>query len=136
MHSKDLNNIHPNLENLKLTPHEQKLFDLFFEDYEYQFENILKTPEKKLFNILYNHITSLIGKIKLSTYSKLSITKVQTLLQTKYYLEDLKTSKNFTNYLNTQDDKKKVLSELDVKIVKKLIIHAEKKFIIMKNMIM
>ena len=118
MHSKDLNNIHPNLENLKLTPHEQKLFDLFFEDYEYQFENILKTPEKKLFNILYNHITSLIGKIKLSTYSKLSITKVQTLLQTKYYLEDLKTSKNFINYLNTQDDKKKVLSELEIKNIK------------------
>ena len=62
MYSQNINNIGENFENMKLTPNEQKLFDLFFEDYEYQFENILKISEKNLFNIIYNHISSLLGK--------------------------------------------------------------------------
>jgi hypothetical protein len=30
MYSQNINNINENLENIKLTPNEQKLFDLFF----------------------------------------------------------------------------------------------------------
>ena len=115
MYSQNINNINENLENIKLTPNEQKLFDLFFEDYEYQFENILKISQNNLFNILYAHISSLLGKNKFTKYSKLSLSKIQSLLQTKYYLEDLKASKNFIKYLNSHEDKNKILTELEVK---------------------
>ena len=115
MYSQNINNIGENFENMKLTPNEQKLFDLFFEDYEYQFENILKISEKNLFNIIYNHISSLLGKKKFIKYSKLSLSKIQSLLQTKYYLEDLKASKKFMNYLNSHEDKTKILIELNIK---------------------
>ena len=62
MYSQNINNIGENFENMKLTPNEQKLFDLFFEDYEYQFENILKISENSIFTsnkILFRRFKSI-----------------------------------------------------------------------------
>ena len=75
--------------DLKLTLEEKELYNIFLEEYDEIFENILNLGEKAIFNSIISNATVLIGKEKINSYSKLSLAKIQSLLKSQNYMPDI-----------------------------------------------
>ena len=78
-----------NQKNLQLTKEEKELYNIFEEEYNEIFENILNLCEKAIFNKIITNSTVLIGKEKMNSYSKLSLAKIQSKLKSEYYMPDI-----------------------------------------------
>ena len=75
--------------DLELKKEEKELYDIFEEEYNEIFENILNLGEKAIFNKIITNATVLIGKEKMNSYSKLSLAKIQSTLKSQYYMPDI-----------------------------------------------
>ena len=75
--------------DLELKKEEKELYDIFEEEYNEIFENILNLGEKAIFNKIITNATVLIGKEKMNSYSKLSLAKIQSKLKSQYYMPDI-----------------------------------------------
>ena len=75
--------------NIKFTPKEQELFNIFFEEYNDIFPNILNMSERAIFDLIVLNVTTLLGENNFNSYSKLSLAKIQSYIKSQYYMQDL-----------------------------------------------
>ncbi len=99
--------------NQNLTPEEEELYNIFLDEYNDIFPKILLLNEKTIFSNLIKNVTLLLGKEKLSSYSKIQIAKIQSLLKSKHYIIDFLSMKKIREIIlstNTNNNKFPYLS--------------------------
>ena len=84
--SKTSENLEP---NIKLSLEELKLYNIFLEEYNDIFPKILTLNEKTIFSKIITNATLLLGKEKISSYSKIQLAKIQSYLKQKNYMPDI-----------------------------------------------
>ena len=72
----------------ELTQEECDLYDLYINEYNDLFENVLNLKGKNLYSIIKHNVCLLIGKSKFNQYSKTSLKKVYTKLKEDYFEPD------------------------------------------------
>ena len=75
--------------NIKLSLEELKLYNIFLEEYNDIFPKILTLNEKTIFSKIITNATLLLGKEKISSYSKIQLAKIQSYLKQKNYMPDI-----------------------------------------------
>ena len=75
--------------NIKLSLEELKLYNIFLEEYNDIFPKILSLNEKTIFSKIITNTTLLLGKEKISSYSKIQLAKIQSYLKQKNYMPDI-----------------------------------------------
>ena len=75
--------------NVKFTKNEQELFDIFLEEYNDIFPNILNLSEKAIFDRIILNVSTLLGEKNYNSYSKITLAKIQSILKSQYYMQDL-----------------------------------------------
>ena len=85
--------------NIQFSPKEQELYDLFLEEYNDIFPNILNMSEKAIIDTILLNVSILIGEKKLNSYSKLTIAKIQSILKSQNYMQDLLSIKHIREIL-------------------------------------
>ena len=83
--------------NVKFTKNEQELFDIFLEEYNDIFPNILNLSEKAIFDRIILNVSTLLGQQNYNSYSKITIAKIQSTLKSQYYMKDLISIKQIRN---------------------------------------
>ena len=58
--------------NVKFTKNEQELFDIFLEEYNDIFPNILNLSEKAIFDRIILNVSTLLGQQNYNSYSKIT----------------------------------------------------------------
>ena len=84
---------------IQFTPKEQELYDLFLEEYNDIFPNILNMSEKAIIDTILLNVSTLIGEKNLNSYSKLTIAKIQSILKSQNYMQDLSSIKHIREIL-------------------------------------
>ena len=111
--------------NVKFTEKEQELFEIFLEEYNDIFPNILNLSERAIFDRIILNVTTLIGEKNLNSFSKVTVAKIQSVLKTQHYLSDLLASKQIREIIlsmGTKDNSNR-FPPLDIN---KIIPHCEK----------
>ena len=75
--------------NIKLSLEELKLYNIFLEEYNDIFPKILSLNKKTIFSKIITNTTLLLGKEKISSYSKIQLAKIQSYLKQKNYMPDI-----------------------------------------------
>ena len=75
--------------NIKLSLEELKLYNIFLVEYNDIFPKILSLNEKTIFSKIITNTTLLLGKEKISSYSKIQLAKIQSYLKQKNYMPDI-----------------------------------------------
>ena len=72
----------------ELTQEESDLYDLYINEYNDLFENVLNLKGKNLYSLIKHNVSLLMGKSKFSKYSKTSFKKVYNKLKEDYFEPD------------------------------------------------
>ena len=72
----------------ELTQEESDLYDLFINEYNDLFENVLNLRGKNLYTIIKHNVFLLIGKSNFNNYSKISLKKIHNKLKEDYFDPD------------------------------------------------
>ena len=72
----------------ELTQEESDLYDLYINEYNDLFENVLNLKGKNLYSLIKHNVSLLMGKSKFSKYSKSSLKKVYNKLKEDYFEPD------------------------------------------------
>ena len=91
-------------DNSELTPNELELYDLFVNEYNDIFENILNLKGKNIYAIIKRNIFLLLGKEQFNQYSKLSQRKVYKKIREEYFEPDNIVIKNLESNLDSIGD--------------------------------
>ena len=91
--------------NVKFTKNEQELFDIFLEEYNDIFPNILNLSEKAIFDRIILNVSTLLGQQNYNSYSKITIAKIQSTLKSQYYMKDLISIKQIRNIFISMNSK-------------------------------
>jgi hypothetical protein len=75
--------------NVTFTKTEQELFDIFLEEYNDIFPNILNLSERAIFDRIILNVSTLLGEKNYNSYSKITLAKIQSILKSQYYMQDL-----------------------------------------------
>ena len=76
------------IESNELTQEESDLYDLFINEYNDLFENVLNLKGKNLYTIIKHNVFLLIGKSNFNKYSKTSLKKIYNKLKEDYFEPD------------------------------------------------
>ena len=85
---------------IKLTPTEKSLYNIFLEEYNDLFENIFLLSEKALFTKMSNYVAIAIGD-KLNDYNKLTQAKVLSAIKGHHYMPDLRDTKKIREIITS-----------------------------------
>ena len=72
----------------ELTQEESDLYDLFINEYNDLFENVLNLKGKNLYTIIKHNVFLLLGKSNFNKYSKTSLKKIYNKLKEDYFEPD------------------------------------------------
>ena len=111
--------------NVKFTKNEQELFDIFLEEYNDIFPNILNLSEKAIFDRIILNVSTLLGQQNYNSYSKITIAKIQSTLKSQYYMKDLISIKQIRNIFISMNSKNE-LNKFPPLEKKEIIPHCDK----------
>ena len=111
--------------NVKFTKNEQELFDIFLEEYNDIFPNILNLSEKAIFDRIILNVSTLLGQQNYNSYSKITIAKIQSTLKSQYYIKDLISIKQIRNIFISMNSKNE-LNKFPPLEKKEIIPHCDK----------
>ena len=89
------------IDNSELTPNECDLYDLFINEYNDLFENILNLKGKNIYAIMKHNVFILLGKEQFNQYSKTSQKKVYSKIREEYFEPDNIVIKNLESNLGS-----------------------------------
>ena len=89
------------IDNSELTPNECDLYDLFINEYNDLFENILNLKGKNIYAIMKHNVFILLGKEQFNQYSKISQRKVYSKIREEYFEPDNIVIKNLESNLDS-----------------------------------
>ena len=111
--------------NVKFTKNEQELFDIFLEEYNDIFPNILNLSERAIFDRIILNVSTLLGEKNYNSYSKITIAKIQSTLKSQYYMKDLISIKQIRNIFISMNSKNE-LNKFPPLEKKEIIPHCDK----------
>ena len=76
------------IKNVELTTNECDLYDLYINEYNDLFENILNLKGKNIYAIMKRNVFLLLGKTQFNKYSKSSMKKVYNKIKEEYFEPD------------------------------------------------
>jgi hypothetical protein len=93
---------------IKFTKEEQELYDIFLEEYNLIFENMLVSGEREIFTDIIKNVAAVLGNEKMSHYSKLQIAKIQSTFKSQYYMIDFFSIKKIKEIILAMSSKENI----------------------------